>query len=132
MSDSEQTKEELLAASVNLLETRSYKSSCYCFSCGELHYNASILICSECLVDECDVFYKKAVEDIESDISKTWIDEQGYERGLCLCEMEPSTHPDDSYGGLDFCPNCNQVTCADCREELSQYCKNCSVEPEYE
>lgn len=63
MSDSEQTTEELLAASVDLLETRSRKNSSHCLSCGELHHNASILICSECLVDECDIFYKKAVDD---------------------------------------------------------------------
>jgi hypothetical protein len=44
-----------------------------------------------------------------------WTDETGHERGVCKCGNEPSTHPHDTNGGLDRCPNCYAVTCAACR-----------------
>lgn len=55
----------------------------------------------------------------------TWIDDKGFERGVCLCGAETSTHPDDSQGGFARCPNCDVITCAACRCSDSGFCSRC-------
>lgn len=68
-----------------------------------------------------------AEQTVASDGS-TWIDDAGYERGVSLCGVEVSQHPNDGRGGFDRCPNCGVVTCCDCRDIETRWCTACTVE----
>jgi len=61
--------EDYLAEATLQLLTSKKKSYTYCISCGEIMKCGSVLVCSECLGDQCDIFSKVADLPEEDDES---------------------------------------------------------------
>ncbi len=61
---SEHDEDELFSAGLEILESRKALSkSTYCLSCESQMKVGPLLICAECLGDDCEVFEKLSTED---------------------------------------------------------------------
>ena len=60
--------EDLYSAGLQVLESRkSLSKTTHCYACDEEMKAGPLLICAECLSDECDLFLKKSSDDVKDD-----------------------------------------------------------------
>ena len=61
-------EDELYLAGLELLESRkSLSKKTHCYACDEEMNVSTLLICAECLSDECDLFLKNSSEVEDED-----------------------------------------------------------------
>ncbi len=61
-------EDDLYSASLQILESRKSSSKkVHCYACDEEMKDGPLLICAECLLDECDLFVKNSSEDKKKD-----------------------------------------------------------------
>ena len=59
-------EDELYSASLQILESRKALSKkVHCYGCDEEMRPGNLLICAECLSEECDLFMKNSSEEPE-------------------------------------------------------------------
>ena len=59
-------EDELYSASLQILESRKALSKkVHCYACDEEMRDGPLLICAECLLDECDLFVKNSSDDLK-------------------------------------------------------------------
>jgi hypothetical protein len=57
-------EDELYLAGLQILESRkSLSKMIHCYACDEEMRDSPILICAECMLEECDLFMKKSSND---------------------------------------------------------------------
>lgn len=62
----EEVDDELYSAGLQILESRkSLSKMTHCYACGEEMRDGPLLICAECLLDECDLYVKNSSEDVK-------------------------------------------------------------------
>jgi hypothetical protein len=61
-------EDDLYSASLQILESRKASSKkVHCYACDEEMRDGPLLICAECLIEECDLFVKNSSEDKKKD-----------------------------------------------------------------
>lgn len=59
-------EDDLYSAGLQLLESRkSLSKKVHCYACNEEMKHGPLLICAECLSDECDLFLKNSSDTTE-------------------------------------------------------------------
>lgn len=59
-------EDDLYSAGLQLLESRkSLSKKVHCYACSEEMRSGNLLICAECLSEECDLFLKNSSENTE-------------------------------------------------------------------
>lgn len=61
-------EDDLYDAALQILEARKSSSkTVHCYGCDEEMRPGKLLICSECLSEECDLFVKNSLESLKKD-----------------------------------------------------------------